>query len=1182
MIRVAIAHALLVISASSLLAQLDRGSLVGIVTDPSGAAIANARVTATHLDTNTTFATVTSDSGNYTLPALAIGRYQVLVEAQGFRRAQRENISVTSGESLRSDFTLELGSVTESVQVTAQATSLQTDSTRVSTNLSTKLVEDLPLVVAGQVRNVFNLAVIAPEAKNASTFRIGGGQGSGWDMQMDGASLASGTVTYQYERAPISSVPVDAIAEFNVESAGMKAEYGRAMGLVSFATKSGTNELHGNAFDYMRNNAADARGFFAQSAPVLKQHDFGFTLGGPVYIPKLYSGRNRTFFFASYEGFRNRSGNQPAFFSVPLPEMYSGDFSNLIRSGSDGRPFLMQIYDPATTTQTGSTYSRVPFPGNKIPESRFSSVAKKYMSFRDPGMLPNVPSTNGLPVLTSNYFRSQGTNVSPWDKWSIKADHQANTNNHFSFLLMNGTKLDEFGADGPPGLPGILNSGQVWSRKNISGRFSWDRTISNRIINSLRVMAQKEEGRITNLSCLESGKGWATQLGLKNTPGPDQCFPGWSFANLTAWSGNGWGYDRGRNLSISDDVTWTKGSHTFKSGFFYSKDDWWGGGQHRPNGSFNFGQGSTSLPGDTSGNTGYGFASFLLGLADTWGLETPRAVIQRYKYWGGFFQDDWRVTSKLTLNLGLRYEYTTPVGGGAVLGVADWSDFSSYGEPEGFMNFDPTVPNPLFGGIPGSTVYTGDCPECTGKGAFDSYKKAFSPRVGLAYQFRPGTVIRMYGGKSYGAVKTTGGSTHFQGLILNSTYSAANSLPAFEYWNIDAGLPAWTPPPFRGPATDAGGSTYLWQNPDSGRPPEFYSWNLDIQQQLPKNLVASIGYTGTKGTHLSSAILQLNQMDPKYFNQYGRDLLNSAATSPAAVTAGIKLPYAGFNGTVAQALRPFPHYGAVETNNSSVGERAGDSTYHAMIAKLDKRYSSGLTLLASYVFSKMFSNSENAQSVGRDNTAQPDHYNRRLGKGLSIDDQTHIFRQAFTYELPFGKGRHWALSGPADKILGGWGIAGFLEYSSGVPLTVAPGVTSIPGGAGNRVFINSYDNWRAPISGDKFDPFKDVWWNQGAFGLDANGRQMTNAELLLAGIGNASKNNPHARSPWFLNENLTLSKNIPFTERVRATLRFEAFNVFNRVRWGGPDSTVTSPNFGVIRSQGNDPRRMQFALKVAF
>ena len=457
--------ALTVLAGGSLFAQLDRGSLTGLVTDPSGASVANAQVTATHADTNTTFSTRSSESGNYTLPALAIGRYRIIVEATGFRRTQRDNITVTSGDSLRADFILELGSVTDSVQVMAQASAIQTESTRVATNLTTKLVEDLPLVVAGQIRNVFNLAVIAPEAKSGSTFRIGGGQGSGWDMQMDGVSLASGTVTYQYERAPISSVPVDAIAEFNVESSGMKAEYGRAMGVVSFATKAGTNQLHGNVFDYMRNSAADARGFFAKSAPVLKQNDFGFTVGGPVYIPKIYNGKNRTFFFTSFEGFRNRSGNLPAYFTVPLTEMYTGDFRNYIKNGPDGVPFMMQIYDPSSTTLgADGRYTRTPFAGNQIPQARFSSVATKYMSFRDPSMVANVPGAG----IVSNYFRDRGTNISPWTKYSVRADHQINTSNHLSFLLMDGTKEDKFGADGPPGLPGNLNSGQVWSRKNIS------------------------------------------------------------------------------------------------------------------------------------------------------------------------------------------------------------------------------------------------------------------------------------------------------------------------------------------------------------------------------------------------------------------------------------------------------------------------------------------------------------------------------------------------------------------------------------------------------------------------------------------------------------------------------------------------------------------------------------------
>ena len=243
-----------------LFAQLDRGSLTGIVKDPSGAAVAGAKVTATQLSTNTVAETSTTDSGDYTLPALTIGIYRVTVESAGFKRSISSKVEVTSGSTLRLDFAVEIGTLTESVQVQAQATSLETESTRVATNLTTKLIEDLPLVVAGQIRNVFNLAIIAPEVKTANGFRIGGAQGSGWEMSMDGTSLTSASTQYQTERAPISSVPVDAIAEFTVESAGMKAEYGRAMGQISFVTKAGGNQFHGNAFEFLRNNATDEIG----------------------------------------------------------------------------------------------------------------------------------------------------------------------------------------------------------------------------------------------------------------------------------------------------------------------------------------------------------------------------------------------------------------------------------------------------------------------------------------------------------------------------------------------------------------------------------------------------------------------------------------------------------------------------------------------------------------------------------------------------------------------------------------------------------------------------------------------------------------------------------------------------------------------------------------------------------
>ena len=401
-------------------AQLNRGTLTGVVTDPAGASVPLSKITATHVETNTTLTTSSTETGNYTVPSLPIGEYRVVAEAQGFKRAVQEGVVITAGATARLDIMLELGSVTESVEIQAKSTPLETETTRVGTNITTKLVEDLPLVVGGQIRNVFNLALIAPETRTANSYRIGGGQGAGWDMLMDGVSLASASANYQTERAPISSVPVDAIREFTVETSGMKAEYGRAMGFISFETKSGTNQYHGNLFEFLRNDAFDARGFFAARTPISKQHDFGGTIGGPIKIPKLYDGTNRTFFFASYEGFRYREGNRPSFNTIPLMEMYEGDF----RGWTNAQNLMIPIYDPATTRpRAGGGFERDAFANNMIPKSRFSTVAKNYLGVRPPEMVPNIPGPR------NNYFRDTGSFTYPWNKYSVRVDHHINPNN---------------------------------------------------------------------------------------------------------------------------------------------------------------------------------------------------------------------------------------------------------------------------------------------------------------------------------------------------------------------------------------------------------------------------------------------------------------------------------------------------------------------------------------------------------------------------------------------------------------------------------------------------------------------------------------------------------------------------------------------------------------------------------
>jgi hypothetical protein len=503
------------------------------------------------------------------------------------------------------------------------------------------------------------------------------------------------------------------------------------------------------------------------------------------------------------------------------------------------------------------------------------------------------------------------------------------------------------------------------------------------------------------------------------------------------------------------------------------------------------------------------------------------------------------------------------------------------GKLSGFSNFDPDVPNPGAGGRPGAFVFSGSGANRTGRDTmYDGWKKAISPRVGIAFAVRAGTVLRMYGGRSFEAVKTTAGSTHFEGLILNRDWTSSDAQVLDFPTLLDRGLPEYQKPPFIDPTVGNGlASVAFWQRLDSGRPPDFWTWNFDIQHQLPGNSVFTIGYTGTRGIHLTSGIVNLNQIEPRYLETYGPTLLRANINSAAARAADVPIPYAGFNGTVQQALQAFPQYRSINTFTAG-GEKAGSSSYDALIVKFDKRYTNGLTLLGSYVFSKMFATSDQATEAQR---APLDHYNRQLEKALSVDDQTHLSRFAWSYELPVGRGRRVGLSGLAHRLLGDWSVSGFLEYASGTPMGVGPGVSPpvYPGGSGNRIFVSSYDNWLAPVSGEKFDPFKDVWWNRTAFQRDASGNPLS-AAYLDSRFGNATRNNPKTRTPAVLNENIGAAKSVSVTEQVRVSFRFEAFNLLNRVRFSQPDNTFTSATFGLVRGQANTPRQMQMALKVIF
>jgi hypothetical protein len=1157
-------------------AQTDRANITGSVTDQSGGVMAGAAVIAVHVATNARRSTVSSSSGEYALPQLVVGEYRLEVSAPGFKSFINTGIMLSPGATVRIDAALQIGQVTDSVSVEAEATLLQTDSARVNTAVSPRFVQDLPLVVGGQLRSPLDLVQVVPEARSTGNISVAGGQEGGWDMTIDGISATPAAPFEQRLWTMVNSPSVDALQEFAVDTNGFKAEFGHAGGgSFAFVSKSGTNAFHGSLYEFMRNDAFDAASFFdnafGKRKPVLKQHDFGGTLGGPIRIPKIYNGRDRTFFFFAYEGFRNRTGPRADQFTIPLPEMHQGDFSNW--ADQNGR--LIPIYDPATTVELGNgQYSRTAFPNNRIPLSRFSEVAKNVLPLAT--MRPNISDPRGIlnPNPRNNFLTTTGARTDPWDKWSLKADHIFTDKQRVAFLFQRNRTL-QLPIGDPPGLPGPLNNtfqyGDTWTKVY---RLTYDYNLKPSVLNHMSA-GINDWGQVRRAGDPSYNQGWAPKLGIKNVSVPDLMFPQFSFDGYSTWGRAEYGGSYNKTWAFSDDVSWIKNSHTFKFGTLYQKDHYNGYGMHTASGSFSFSRMATSFPLDQTQATGNGFASFLLGYVGSANMQTPRVVSNQWRHLAFYAQDDWRVRRNLTLSYGLRWEHTPPTVEGRF--------------PNGYSNFNPDLPNPRAGGRLGAMEYAGFGEGRVGRRSlYDAWPYGFGPRIGLAWSINDKSVLRVSGARTFGSVKNTGGSSHFHGFIGDYSFPNLNQhlTPTFM---LDDGYPFWPQPPFLTPDGQNGNSVPYWQPYDAGRLPEFYNWSFGLQRMLPGNQVVEINYNAQLGRHLTTNNVAINQVDPNIFFDYANrlggvdaaiSLFNSQITSTAARNAGVPFPYPGFTGPVRQALRPYPQFNDINTGSDG-GDRSGSSTYHAMIVKWEKRYSSGLTFLNSYVLSKMFTNAETANA----NANGPmTHYNRRLDKAISRSDQTHNLKFSYSYEFPFGKGKRFLSSGVLNHIVGGWRISGIHQYASGTARGIGPGY-SFPIFAGNRITVLDYEGWKnTNYTGDKFDPHKDLWWNTGMFPRTPTdvAPQGAKAYVAKSSFGTATVRNPKERGPWNLNESVSLARTFRFTEGVRLDFRVEAFNLLNRVQWGGPDSTVTSNNFGLVTSQGNQPRQMQFGLRLQF
>lgn len=516
--------------------------------------------------------------------------------------------------------------------------------------MANRLVDQLPLVVGGQLRSPFDLALLAPEVKAPNngndTFSIGGGQAATY-----GVSSNTGRAL-QTQWAAMNTPSLAAISEFTVESNGFKAEYGRAQGgQMSFVSKSGSNEYHGNLFEFLRNDALDA-GFYNKATrnPVYKQHDFGGTFGGPISIPKLYNGKNRSFFFTSYEGFRNREGANPSFRSVAPKEFYDGNFTNWVDNNNRQIP----IFDPTT----GGSGVRTQFPNNQIPQSRFDNVFQALSPIGQTA-LPNLTGTTpGTSAYVRNNFIQAGSEVAPWDKFSLRGDQVISDKHRMSGYYSRNTRSSAPGGNGPIGLPGFLNGGNFNNTISRQYSMSWDWTISANKIN--RFYAGGNDWREINRALAVGAKPWKDTVCLGNVPDCNNNLLNVSIGDFASWGGPSDNVSDNAVYSFNDDFSWVKGKHTMKMGGLYEMVNYSGFGQQNIMGQASFNRRVTGQLGDLANATGSGFASLVLGGAVSGNIHPPRYVAQRFPYYGGYFQDDWRVNNKLTVNTRLSFVPVPP------------------------------------------------------------------------------------------------------------------------------------------------------------------------------------------------------------------------------------------------------------------------------------------------------------------------------------------------------------------------------------------------------------------------------------------------------------------------------------------------------------------------------------------
>jgi Carboxypeptidase regulatory-like domain len=1199
------------------------GSLIATVKDAQGAIIPGANVVLVNTATNDRREGVSGADGTYQFVNLVPGAYRLEVELTGFQRYVRDGIQVNVQTTPRVDAALQLGNISETIQVTGAAPLLQTQNASVGAVVGSRAVQELPL----NGRNVLNLIAVAPTVvaqggsegsltgKNvfaAGNYQIGGGVANQSSSLYDGVPLQDTA----YGNIVVLTPSPEAVEEFRVQTNNSSAEFGRFTGgVVNIASRSGSNTYRGSLFEYNRNKALNSNTFYGKRAgldkPPFVQNNFGGVLGGPVF-------KNKLFFFSSYEGYRNREG---VLFrrTVPTADMKRGDFSDY-RNLTTGA--VVPIYDPWTQCginnpgtgvyngDCGVVPNRLQFPGNIIPANRLSSIAQKYLNFP---VYAN-PTVAGR-WKTENWEHNASVGGDN-DQLSFRGDYNLSQKQRVigRYTRFESTNLpvDLYGngqRQGDPYSPEHFITTQVMAADTYTLNSS---TVLDVRFGFLRWDYDRIPGNI--------GINLAQTFGLPKTPYGEisersgipqmETIPTIA-AGSNSFVSTGLLYADDKSYSVTPTLTKVASRHTFKIGgnFLWAREPYFQ--NNSTGGTFTFSNAPTALDGTNPGATGDPFASFLLGIPTGGTYQSSGWTNARTSYQAYFVDDSWQLTPKLTLNLGVRWE---------IPGV--------FSERDGrIVTFNPQAINPILKGLTNPATgqpYLGDF-ELVNSSEQPEHglrKEVFNrvvPRGGFAYQITPNTVVRG-GGGTFITPSTVRFPDGVNGPVIQRTNNIVTSVDNNRTFFTDMSNPFPTGVenfPGRDPSFQRvllGGTASQFYRDETGYPGYAHQWNVAVQHEFQNRLSVELTYSGLDGNHLPNT-LNFNQLGRDYVDRAANDSTVCSLTNNEIIGAGqpgfvsaqrdtcygaylrqlVANPFVGLiregslsTPTIQRALLlvQFPEYSSANRPGYF-----GSSRYHALALRAEKRFGAGGLLSGHYTFSKNMTNAETLTTwleSGAGNPAAGYQTNNLDGEwSLSSFDVRHRLVLNYVMDLPFGDGRKFGANttGVLRGLISGWSLNGVTTFQSGFPLafTATPNLI----GYGYNLRPNVDPSCSRSVGGSSLDRL-NKWFNTSCFSVP-NGAFVasdpTSDPRLRWKLGNAPRVDQDLRADGVKNTNLAVSKATPIQGRVNLTIRVEAFNLFNRTQFGPPNTTVTTASnstLGQVTTQQNQPRLMQLAFRFTF